>query len=403
MSLTNTQTTYFTSGPIKFSEIRDTFGDLAGTEVRASDYLRNTVTDVDWESTTSPRVPNATENANIGTKEDGTDPWEVSGFRGSITEYNVVQDESTSDEELEWAYNNASVWNNNLTKNINKNFDIKGTIYSNQTDKYALRFGEGEYSNLYIDVNNGGAILGEGGAAGGGNGGGALYIDNILDSDNVSIVIGNNGKIWAGGGGGAHGNAGNAGNTLGCYTVENWNTGVNGFDRSYRSATALIGCKNANSMNENVSLNNVYVRVVYPDDVRSRCRGGSYRSGQGWDAVNFSGYFCSPSAAVGCSGRINNNIAGGNAGNAGVGGVGQGYSNQSNPGSGNSGNNGNCTTCSETGARSCGNAGNGGRDGGAWGQAANVGGNAGFAVHKKNAEVNQYSSNTLKGAINNMT
>ena len=178
---------------------------------------------------------------------------------------------------------------------------------------------------------------------------------------------------------------------------------MGGYRRSFDQLITLTGCKNANSMNPNVSLSNVNYNVVIPDSVRSRCRGGSYRRGQGWNSTNFSGYFCSPNAAVGCSGRINNNTAGGNAGNAGVGGVGQGYSNQSNPGSGNSGNNGNCTTCAETGARSCGNAGNGGRDGGGWGQAPNEGGNAGFAVHKKNAEVNQYSSNTLKGAINNMT
>ena len=34
MSITNTQTKYFTSGEIKFSAIRDTFGDLAGTDLR---------------------------------------------------------------------------------------------------------------------------------------------------------------------------------------------------------------------------------------------------------------------------------------------------------------------------------------------------------------------------------
>ena len=162
MSITKTQTKYFTSGPIKFSDIRDTFGDLAGTPVKASDYKRNADVDVDWTSTTVPRVPDATENADVSSGDD----WEVSGFRDTIIEYNVVQDASSSDEELEYGINNTSDWNNNLGKNVNKNFDIKGTIFANETSKYALKFTSGDYTNLYIDVNNGGEILGEGGPAG---------------------------------------------------------------------------------------------------------------------------------------------------------------------------------------------------------------------------------------------
>ena len=41
MAVTITATKYFTgTGPIKFSEIRDTFGDLPGSNVRLSDYKR---------------------------------------------------------------------------------------------------------------------------------------------------------------------------------------------------------------------------------------------------------------------------------------------------------------------------------------------------------------------------
>ena len=401
MSITKTQTKYFTSGPIKFSEIRDTFGDLSGTPVRASDYKRNVDVDVDWASDTSPRVPDATENEDVSSSTD----WQVSGFRDTITEYNVVQDASSSDEELEYAVNNTSDWNNNLGKNVNKNFDIKGTIYSNEVSKYALKFTSGDYTNLYIDVNNGGAIYGEGGAAGDPSqnldGGGALYINNTLDVDNVSIVIGNNGKIYAGGGGGHDGNQGNSGNSLSCYTLEAWNTGsVGGFDRAYNPSTALTKCKSAAS--GSITLGNVNVTSANQNSVRSRCRGGTYRRGHGWNGTNFVGYACSPDWTMTCSGRINNNVAGGNAGNGGNGGVGQGYSNQSNPGSGNSGNSGNCGECAVTGARSCGNTGNAGISGGSWGQASNSGGSGGSAVHKKNTAVNQYSSNTLKGGITNI-
>ena len=161
MSITNTQTKYFTSGEIKFSAIRDTFGDLAGTDVRASDYLRNAGDDVDWEApgqtkTISPRVPNATENADVSTSTD----WEVSDLRDSIVEYNVVQDASTSDEELEYADTNVPTWNNNLSKNVNKKFSVEGTIYANEVSKYALTFSDGEYNNLTIDVPDGGKIYG---------------------------------------------------------------------------------------------------------------------------------------------------------------------------------------------------------------------------------------------------
>ena len=403
MSITKTQTKYFTSGPIKFSDIRDTFGDLAGTPIKASDYKRNDDVDVDWTSTTVPRVPDATENADVSSGDD----WEVSGFRDTITEYNVVQDASSNDEELEYAVDNTSDWNNNLGKNVNKNFDIKGTIFANQTDKYALKFTSGDYTNLYIDVNNGGEILGEGGPAGDPgqdlDGGGALYINNTLSADSVSIVIGNNGKIWAGGGGGYDGNQGNPGNTLSCYTVHAWNTGSVSLGESFReyeANTALNKCKE--SAANNIYLGSVNVVEANPNDTRGRCRGGAYRSGQDWNSTDFTGYSCSPTWTFSCHGRTNNNIAGGNAGNGGNGGVGQGYSNPSNPGSGNSGNGGNCNECPTTGARSCGNDGNDGYSGGAWGQAAASGGDGGSAVHKKNASVNQYSSNTLKGGINNI-
>ena len=65
MAVTITATKYFTgTGPIKFSEIRDTFGDLPGSNVRLSDYKRNSTADIDWyeDNTISQRVPDATEN-----------------------------------------------------------------------------------------------------------------------------------------------------------------------------------------------------------------------------------------------------------------------------------------------------------------------------------------------------
>ena len=400
MSITNTQTKYFTSGEIKFSAIRDTFGDLAGTDVRASDYLRNAGDDVDWEApgqtkTISPRVPNATENADVSTSTD----WEVSDLRDSIVEYNVTQNASTSDEELEFADTNVPTWNNNLSKNVNKKMSVEGTIYANEVSKYALTFSDGEYNNLTIHVPDGGKIYGEGGAAGGGNGGGALYVKNTASYDNVSVTLGSNGQIWAGGGGGDHGTDGNSGSSISCFTNSTHNASYNQNGRNYSSNAASNACTAAAPSGSY----DVVVTTATPTSVRSRCRGGSFRSGQGWNSTNKYGYACSPAWSVSCSSKIANNIAGGNGGTGGNGGVGQGFSNQSAPGSGNSGNSGNTNTCAATGANSVGNAGNSGSSGGTWGVGASNGGNAGFALLKQGTAINQgQTANNVKGPVGNI-
>ena len=405
MSITNTQTKYFTSGEIKFSAIRDTFGDLAGTDVRASDYLRNAGDDIDWEApgqtkTISPRVPNATENADVSTSTD----WEVSDLRDSIVEYNVTQDASTSDEELEFADTNVPTWNNNLSKNVNKKFSVEGTIYANEVSKYALTFSDGEYNNLTIDVPDGGKIYGEGGAAGGGNGGGALYVKNTASYDNVSVTIGSNGQIWAGGGGGDNGNSGNSGSTISCFTNSTHNASdfdSSGNRREYQANNASNACIAAAPSGSY----DVLVVTANPTSgsVRNRCRGGGYRRGQGWNGTNKVGYDCSPNWSLSCSSKIANNIAGGNGGTGGNGGVGQGFSNQSNPGSGNSGNPGNTNTCAATGANSVGNSGNSGSSGGTWGVGASNGGNAGFALLKQGTAINQgQTANNVKGPVGNI-
>ena len=394
MAINKTQTTYFSSGEIKFSAIRDTFGDLAGTNVSASDYLRNAGDDVDWsdDPDISPRVPNATENADVATSSN----WKTSQLRDSIVEYNITQ--SGNNEELEFADTDTSEWNSNLSKNVTKQMNVTGVIYANQVNKYALKFDDGDYNNLTINVPNGGAIYGEGGAAGGGTGGSALYIKNIASYDNVSITLGSNGRIWAGGGGGDDGNGGNSGSTISCFNNTTFNTNASG-SRNLASANPLGACQAAAGS----GVNQVNYYSANPNDVRSRCRGGSFRRGQGWNSGNLTGYQCSPSWTVFCQGIIPNNIAGGNPGNGGNGGVGQGFSNQGGPGSGNSGNSGNTNTCATTGSNSSGNAGNSGITGGTWGVTPSPGGSAGVAIAKKSTSVNQgSSSNTIKGGILNV-
>lgn len=393
MAINKTQTKYFTSGEIKFSAIRDTFGDLAGTNVSASDYLRNAGDDIDWsdDPNISPRVPNATENADVATSSN----WSTSQLRDSILEYNITQ--SGNDEELEFADSNTSQWNSNLSKNVTKKMSVTGVIYANEVSKYALKFDDGNYNNLTIDVPNGGAIYGEGGAAGGGNGGSALYIKNVASYDNVSITLGNNGRIWAGGGGGGSGNAGNSGSSISCSSSTQVSGNYTSGGRNYPGDGAGI---NACQANTNFGVNGIV--SANPNSVRSRCRGGSFRRGQGWNSVARSGYQCSPNWSFVCNASQTNNIAGGNGGNGGTGGVGQGFSNQGGPGAGNAGNPGNTNSCANSGATSVGNAGNSGITGGTWGVAPSPGGSAGIAIVKKSTSVNQgLSANTVKGSIIN--
>jgi len=69
MAVNITKTEHFTSGagnPISFSQIRTEFGGSA-TNIKASTYLRNDDSEVDWddESTITSRIPDATENADV--------------------------------------------------------------------------------------------------------------------------------------------------------------------------------------------------------------------------------------------------------------------------------------------------------------------------------------------------
>ena len=402
MAINKTQTKYFTSGEIKFSAIRDTFGDLAGTNVSASDYLRNAGDDIDWsdDSNITPRVPNATENADVATSSN----WSTSQLRDSIVEYNITQ--SGNDEELEFADTNASQWNSNLSKNVPKRMDVEGVVYANETSKYALKFSQGEYNNLTINVPDGGAIYGEGGAAGGGNGGGALYIENTASYDNVSITLGSNGRIWAGGGGGNSGNPGNSGSSISCSSndVRDLPGGINsgmGEGRYWDENHADGLCRSAFGNSYSVGYADRKNKPDGSSSIRNRCRGGTFRRGQGWNPGSQEGYACNPLWNVECHGTITNNIGGGNGGSGGSGGVGQGFSNQGGPGAGNPGNSGNTNSCADSGASSSGNAGNSGGTGGTWGVSA--GGSAGFAIKKKSTSVNQgLSANTVKGGISNI-
>ena len=370
------------SGPISFSQIKDEFGGNT-TNIRASLYRRNDGDNVDWDgpnaSKIEPKIPDATENQDISSKNN----WNVSALRNTVMEYNVTQ--SGSNEELAYFDSDTSTWNGNLNRNVLKKFDVTGTVFANEINKDALTF-EGSLYNLEIEVDATGKIYGEGGSIGNGAGGDALYVKNIKTNSPVEIYA--YGSIWSGGGGGFNGNPGNRGASLSCSST-NYYGASNPFTGGTNLSDAKPGqtCRRARSGGRWVSANQ--------GGIRNRCRGGGTRRGSGdYPGGN---YQCSSSWSVLCVQTNSYNISGGAGGNGGSGGRGRGFSYQSGTLAGNSGNAGNTNSCS--GGSSRGNSGNSGTSGGDWGQSGGSGAPAGIAIQKKNAVMKRYSSSTVKGRI----
>ena len=375
MATNVTKTSHFTSGagnPISFSEIRAAYGGSTNN-IKASTYLRNTGSDVDWDdestiATLTPRVPDATENSDVSLNDD----WTVNSLRDTISKYVVTQ--SSENTELDYSASDSSTWNSNLSKNVPKDFNVNGTVKSDSTSDDALVF-DGDLYNL--DINVSGAIYGEGGAKDS-DGGDALYVNNTYTQSNVKLKINSNGKIWSGGGGGTDGTNGTVGSNLSCYNYNFYNTNS--------------GCGSNTTLTQNPAGN-----------IRGRCRGGSYRRGQTWNQYNRTGYHCGNSSLYGCRGKTNNTVSGGPRGNKGTGGAGKGFSNlniemTASPHIGNPGNSGGTNVCNVNGNSSTGNSGNKGNGAGDWGQSStNTSG--GKAIQKKGVQVFGKSSNTVKGSI----
>ena len=518
MAVNITKTSHFTGGagnPISFSQIRSEFGGSA-TNIKASTYLRNDDAAVDWndESTITSKVPDATENASVATDND----WSVDSLRDTISNYLVTQ--SSTNSELSYSDNDTSTWNSNLSKNVPKTFDVTGVVHADNPADNALKF-YGNLYNLEIEVDENGAIYGEGGIVGGGtvainqtinisdiesainvgtfeggsititryndgvtgteghpvgsigyfidvnsmsgvnlvvssvdptirasgliasdnsialstgypqtitstrfkvafdmtnsqgagrqatyarsfsvtvtgtgtiggDGGDALYVNNTYSKSKVSIK--SFGKIFAGGGGGADGNDGSSGPGLNCFTT-------NTITRNINHNNKYDGGKNACKSGE-------YELTRNPiGTIRNRCRGRGSRRGEGWNQHNKKGYHCATTSRSVCQVTTATTVSGGAGGNKGTGGVGKGFSNRNtsinaSPHKGNSGNSGSTNSCAGNGNNSTGNTGNPGNSGGDFGQDSS--GKSGRAVSKKNATVNVFSSNTLKGSIVNI-
>ena len=382
MAVNVTKTSHFTGGagnPISFSQIRAAYGGDA-TNVKASAYLRNDDAAVNWddESTITSRVPDATENVSVSTNND----WSVDSLRNTISNYLVTQ--SGTDTELEFSDSDSTTWNNNLSKNVPKTFDVTGIVHADSPSDDALRF-NGNLYNLEIEVDASGAVYGESGNVGG-SGGDALYVNNEYTQRYVEIR--SYGKIWAGGGGGTSGNSGNSGSSLSCSSTVNVTRNIN-HNNKIGGASACHGGEYEVTRNPIGS-------------IRNRCRGRGWRRGQGWNQYSKSGYHCGTASQSRCQSTSHFMIGGGSGGNGGSGGKGRGWSNRNlsmnqSPHKGNSGNSGNSNFCGANGNSSIGNSGNSGNSGGDWGISSS--GSAGRAIQKKGASVTYYTDNTVKGKI----
>jgi hypothetical protein len=213
---------HFTSGQIKFSDIRSKFG--GGNNFGS--YKRNTDTDA-----TDPIVPEATENSAIST---GTN-LKFSQFRGSVKSYTATQsgtDENTSTatwpgfrmgnyftSNNQYGLEGTGIqWNGNLNKNIKKTVNITGTCGSRTTTHPAAQLDPiSAIYNLTINVLAGARILGargSGGIANGGNGGNGGIGLRVYNTGAKNLIVSvKSGALVAGGGGG--GGAGTVGGTGG--------------------------------------------------------------------------------------------------------------------------------------------------------------------------------------------
>ena len=239
MAATVTKTPLFTSGEIRWSDLRNSFKGGPTTEIRTGELLRNTS-----GSVTDPIVPDATENSAVASSTN----WSASQMRNTIKTYDITQTGTNN--------NNSSLsavgfnigtqdWNANLGKNIKKRMIIDGAIGSSNISQYACYLNELAY-NLRIEVN--GIIQGMGGTGStsgtGQNGGPAMYVRSTGGS--VNVVVGGAAQIYGGGAGGSKGRTGSNGNDSTCRSSYDYDTGRGcQYCPGCASGETDIGCRGA--------------------------------------------------------------------------------------------------------------------------------------------------------------
>jgi hypothetical protein len=369
---------YFTSGPIKFSDIKSTFG--GGNNFGS--YKRNTSSDA-----TNPIVPDATENANISDDKN----LRFGAFRNSVKSYTATQSGTDDNSGINHdtypnhpgfrmgnyftsanEYGPAGTgiqWNGNLNKNIKKTVNITGTCGSVDIRGPAAQIDAGTVYNLTINVS--GSILGAGGdgssSGGGGNGGPALRVRST-DGKNITVNILSGARVYGGGGGGGKGADGAKGadgrcDTSGYVDVSYTYTGYQYVGTRCTSDNPLgyllENCPEWNTRGGKIEQNPF----------------GNCAKGNGPDYFMYCGYTATGSKPVWVESSVP--VSGAPGGTGGAGGNGQGYNHDRTDGSGGtSGTTGGCPTYGSSGEN-----GKAGGNGGDWGQSASDNtGQAGSAI-----------------------
>jgi hypothetical protein len=272
MAVSVSKTLLFTSGQIKFSELRSSFKEASSGSVSASELRRNTNT-----SNANPIVPDATENTAVSTGSN----LKTSQFRNTIKYYNLNQ--SGTDLNLNIF---AQTWNSNLSKNIIKRMNIDGVCGSNTTASAALILNAVVY-NLQIIVN--GFVYGAGGAAGtstsGGNGGPAMSLISL--GGLINVLTTGTAQVYGGGGGGAKGATGAPGPGGTCSYVDTYTTGTAcnscpGCNPGYaQNCYRIGGCGRKNRGRNNRS--DCSATIYYGTAAPAGGDGGNGGNGQGYN------------------------------------------------------------------------------------------------------------------------
>ena len=155
MAISTSKTEIYAEGTtdISWTNLQSNLGAQEPTNIRFGTYKRTPN-----DTSETPLIPDADENANIGTEESGN--LRVGAFRGAIKRHDVTFDNASEYENVQF----DKYFGGNIVKNVPKNLNIDGIIYSNSINKPAARIDTDEsVRNLTVGIGTSGAIYGAGG------------------------------------------------------------------------------------------------------------------------------------------------------------------------------------------------------------------------------------------------
>ena len=155
MAISTSKTEIYAEGTtdISWTNLQSNLGAQEPTNIRFGTYKRTPE-----DTSETPLIPDADENADIGTEESGN--LRVGAFRGAIKRHDVTFDNASEYENVQF----DKYFGGNIVKNVPKNLNVDGIIYSNSINKPAARIDTDEsVRNLTVGIGTSGAIYGAGG------------------------------------------------------------------------------------------------------------------------------------------------------------------------------------------------------------------------------------------------